>query len=65
MRPETFIVRIYRRGGRRSHETIGLVETPGSTRQAHFRSLAELAVILSAPRAHMRAASEKVDAGSP
>lgn len=64
MRPETFIVRVYRRGPRRGFEVVGRVETPGGTRQARFCSLAELVAILSSPRTHMTKASDEADARS-
>jgi hypothetical protein len=61
VRPETFIVRVYRRSPRRGFEVVGRVETPGGTRHARFASLAELAAILSSPRAHMRRTGETED----
>jgi hypothetical protein len=59
MKPEVFIVRIYRRGPRRGLELVGRVETPGGARHARFGSLAELAAILNSPRARMTSTVEK------
>jgi len=55
--PETYVLRIYRRGRARPRDVVGLIEIPDGTRQASFASLGELAAILAAPRIHLQAAA--------
>lgn len=61
MKPEVYVVRIYRRSHRRGFQLVGRLETPGGARHASFASFTELAAILSSPRARMTSAAEKGD----
>jgi hypothetical protein len=54
MYQETYVVRIYRRAQRNAGDVLGIVEIPGSQRQAAFNDLAELAAILAHPRRYLR-----------
>jgi hypothetical protein len=54
MKPETYIVRIYRRSNRPSPSVAGLLETPDGKRSISFASLAELSAILRVPRESLR-----------
>jgi hypothetical protein len=49
MKPETYILRVYRRSGGPSRQIVGRLETPGGQVCAGFASLAELAAILKSP----------------
>jgi hypothetical protein len=51
--PETYIVRVYRRGTDSAKQIAGLVETPGGSLSASFTDLRELAAILEAPKKHL------------
>jgi hypothetical protein len=53
--PETYVVRIYRRPAGRPQSLIGLVESAGGDGQAPFRTLSEMAAILSEPHLYLRA----------
>jgi len=57
MQPESYVVRVYRRSQGDPRKIVGVVEAPGSRRQAAFRGLAELLAILAAPRRHLRPAN--------
>lgn len=52
---ETYIVRIHRRARDGSGGLLGVVEVPGTSRQAAFHDGIELASILAKPRAYLRA----------
>ena len=54
VKPETYVVRIYRRTRDEPRKVLGVVEAPGKGRWARFGSLADLVAILGAPRSHLR-----------
>jgi hypothetical protein len=54
MSQESYVVRIYRRGRRGTGQLVGIVEMPGSRRQAGFHDIAGLSAILAQPRRHLR-----------
>jgi hypothetical protein len=54
MQPESYVVRVYRRGKGDPNAVVGIVEAPESHRQARFHDLAELARILGSPARHLR-----------
>jgi len=54
MKPEIYVVRIYRRTRDQPRRILGVVEATDTERRAHFASLADLAAILGAPRTHLR-----------
>jgi len=54
VKPETYVVRIYRRTRDEPRKVLGVVEAPGKGRWARFSSLADLVAILGAPRSHLR-----------
>jgi hypothetical protein len=54
MSQESYVVRIYRRARRGADQLVGIVEIPGSRRQATFHDVAELSAILAQPRRHLR-----------
>jgi hypothetical protein len=53
MRPETYILRIYRRRRDLPQQIAGRVETPGGELCAGFSTLAELSKILELPKTHL------------
>lgn len=52
---ESYVVRIYRRARDGSGDLVGMVEVPGTKRQAAFHDALELASILAKPRQRLRA----------
>jgi hypothetical protein len=58
MRPETYILRIYRRRRDPPQQIAGRVETPSGELCAGFVTLAELSEILAAPKTHLHRADE-------
>jgi len=54
VRPETYIVRIYRRMRSPSRKIAGRVETPNGKLFASFATSTELTAILESPKAHLR-----------
>jgi hypothetical protein len=65
MQPESYVVRVYRRGNTDPREIVGVVEVPESGRQAVFHGLAELSAILAAPRRRLRRAGAGKAEGGP
>ena len=59
MTHETYVIRIYRRARDGSGGLVGIVEVPGTHRQASFQDAEQLAVILARPRQHLRAPSRE------
>ena len=65
MRPEIYILRIYRRSVDPSHEFAGRVETPSGDFGAGFATLAQLSTILESPKAFLRRADPSEAPGAP
>jgi hypothetical protein len=53
IKPETYVVRIYRRAHGQPRKALGVVETADSGRSARFEDLADLIAILVAPRSRL------------
>jgi hypothetical protein len=65
MAPETYILRIYRRGRDAPQQIAGRVETPSGELCAGFATLTELAAILESPKNHLHRAAESQVPGAP